>query len=323
MGKPHPMELRVRVAAFVEEGNSHREAARHFGVSPRFVNNLMKLKAETGSLAARQQGHSPGAGKLGGHADFVRGLVEENGEVTLDELCVALEGRGVTIHRSNVGRLLHRLGLSHKKVASSQRAPAPRDQTGARALDQAAQALLRQGPRAARLHRRNLDQHAAEQAYRMGAERRALPRPCAVRRLEDADLHRRSALSRHGRAPDRRCADEQGPLRDLDRDPNSRRNCRPAMSSSSTMSPSTRASAPPNWFASAAHGSCRCRLTPPISTPSRWHSQSSRRCSESVLRNPSTPSAMPSRTSATSSILNNAETSSRQQDTRPIKCDTL
>jgi transposase len=115
MGKPHPTELRVRVAAFVEEGNSHREAARHFRVSPRFVNNLMKLKAETGSLAARQQGRGPGAGKLGPHADFVRGLVEENGAVTLDELCVALEGRGVTIHRSNVGRLLHRLGLSHKK----------------------------------------------------------------------------------------------------------------------------------------------------------------------------------------------------------------
>ncbi|TBA72945.1 transposase, partial [Rhizobium ruizarguesonis] len=24
MGKPHPIELRVRVVAFVEEGNSHR-----------------------------------------------------------------------------------------------------------------------------------------------------------------------------------------------------------------------------------------------------------------------------------------------------------
>lgn len=41
MGKPHPMELRERVVAFVEEGNSHREAARHFRVSPRFVNNMM------------------------------------------------------------------------------------------------------------------------------------------------------------------------------------------------------------------------------------------------------------------------------------------
>lgn len=119
MGKPHPIELRVRVVAFVEEGHSHREAARHFRVSPRFVNNLMKLKAETGSLAARRQGHGPGWGKLSPHADFVRERVQENGEVTLDELCVALGGLGVSIHRSNVSRLLHRLGLSHKKSRSA------------------------------------------------------------------------------------------------------------------------------------------------------------------------------------------------------------
>ncbi|MEO5757152.1 MAG: winged helix-turn-helix domain-containing protein, partial [Mesorhizobium sp.] len=41
--------------------------------------------------------------------------MDENGDLTLDELCVELEGRGVTVHRSNVSRLLHRLGLSHKK----------------------------------------------------------------------------------------------------------------------------------------------------------------------------------------------------------------
>ncbi|MGH0241451.1 IS630 family transposase [Sinorhizobium meliloti] len=35
--------------------------------------------------------------------------------MTLDELCVELAGRAVIVHRSNVGRLLHRLGLSHKK----------------------------------------------------------------------------------------------------------------------------------------------------------------------------------------------------------------
>ena len=97
MGKPHPMALRERVASFVNEGNSNREAARHFRVSPRFVNDLMKLKAETGSLAARRQGHGAGGGKLGAHAAFVRERARANGEVTLDELCVALEGRGVRV----------------------------------------------------------------------------------------------------------------------------------------------------------------------------------------------------------------------------------
>lgn len=50
MGKPHPIELRARGVAFVEEGNSHREAARHFRVSPRFVNNMVILKRASGAL---------------------------------------------------------------------------------------------------------------------------------------------------------------------------------------------------------------------------------------------------------------------------------
>jgi transposase len=123
MGKPHPMALRERVAAFVDEGHGHREAGRHFRVSPRFVNELIKLRRETGSLSPRRQGHAPGWGKLAPHASFVRERMATSGEPTLDELCVELERRGVVVHRSSVGRLLHRLGLSHKKKnAAGQRA---------------------------------------------------------------------------------------------------------------------------------------------------------------------------------------------------------
>lgn len=126
MGKPHPMALRERVAAYVDEGHGHRAAARHFRVSPRFVNDLMKRRRETGLLEPRRQGHAPGWGKLASQAAFVRERVAQAGEVTLDELRVELEGRGVVVHRSNVGRLLHRLGLSHKKNAAGQRAAARR-----------------------------------------------------------------------------------------------------------------------------------------------------------------------------------------------------
>jgi transposase len=118
MGKPLPMALRERVAAFVDEGHSNREASRHFRVSPKFVNDLMKLRRETGSLSPRRQGHRVGGGKLADHADFVRRRMAERGDLTLDELCVELEGRGVIVHRSSVARLLHRLGLSHKKRRS-------------------------------------------------------------------------------------------------------------------------------------------------------------------------------------------------------------
>lgn len=121
MGRPHPMALRQRVVAFVLEGHSNRTAARHFRVSPRFVNDLMILHRETGSLDARPQGRPLGSGKLADHHEWLRNRLAEKGDLTLDELCIELDERGVTAHRSSVGRLLHRLGLSHKKKSGSQR----------------------------------------------------------------------------------------------------------------------------------------------------------------------------------------------------------
>jgi transposase len=119
MGKPHPIELRARVIAFVEEGNSHREAARQFRVSPRFVNNMVILKRTSGGLAPARQGHL-GGGKLTGHEQWVRQRLSDNGDLTLDELCVELAGRGVSVVRSTASRFLHRLGLSHKKACRRQ-----------------------------------------------------------------------------------------------------------------------------------------------------------------------------------------------------------
>lgn len=115
MGRPHPFELRQRVVAFVQEGHGHREAARHFRVSPKFVNDMMKLWRKTGSLEPKRQGN-PGRGKLSGLDSWVRGRLAEKGDLTLDELRLELaRAHGVEVHRASVGRWLHRLGLSHKK----------------------------------------------------------------------------------------------------------------------------------------------------------------------------------------------------------------
>ncbi|SIT20061.1 hypothetical protein [Thalassospira sp. MCCC 1A01428] len=84
MGKPHPQELRERVFAFVQEGHSHRESARHSRVSPRFVNNMVLLYRRTGSLAAKRQGSGPGKAKLIAHKDWLEERLAENGEITLD-----------------------------------------------------------------------------------------------------------------------------------------------------------------------------------------------------------------------------------------------
>jgi transposase len=117
------MELRERVVAFVDEGHGHRETARHFLVSPKFVNDMIKLRRETGALLAKPQGNLGRAGKLKGLNDWVRARLAEQGELTLDELCLELaQLHDVTVHRSAVGRWLHRLSLSHKKNSARQRA---------------------------------------------------------------------------------------------------------------------------------------------------------------------------------------------------------
>ncbi len=83
MGKPHPVELRERVVGFVKEGHTHRAAAARFRVSVRFVNDMVILKRETGSLAPKRQGHGGTNSKLRAHEDWVQQRLEENGELTL------------------------------------------------------------------------------------------------------------------------------------------------------------------------------------------------------------------------------------------------
>ena len=123
MGKPHPIELRERVVAFVDEGNSHRDAARHFRVSPKFVNDMIKLRRETGGLAPKRQGNLGRSSKLNRLSGWLRQRLAERGDLTLDELRVELEQvHAVTVHRSSVGHWLHRLGLSHKKNPARRRA---------------------------------------------------------------------------------------------------------------------------------------------------------------------------------------------------------
>lgn len=115
MGKPHPLELRERVVAHVEAGNTHHSSAVRFDVSVKFVNDMVKLKRETRSLAPKRQGN-PGIGKLTPHESWVRSQMEAKGETTLDEMAARLEAeRGIRVAPSSVWRLFKRLGLTHKK----------------------------------------------------------------------------------------------------------------------------------------------------------------------------------------------------------------
>jgi transposase len=114
MGKPHPVALRERAVRLVEEGSAHIEAARRLCVAIKFVNDMVRLKRETGSLAPKSQGN-PGRGKLTGVKGWVERRIAAQPDLTIDELTAEpASEHGVKVHRSSVGRLLLRLGLSHE-----------------------------------------------------------------------------------------------------------------------------------------------------------------------------------------------------------------
>lgn len=86
MGRLHPMALRTRVVGYVEEGNSHRAAAARFRVSVKFVNDMVILKREIGSLEPRRQGHDGGNGKPARLRDWIGARMTTKPDLTLDDL---------------------------------------------------------------------------------------------------------------------------------------------------------------------------------------------------------------------------------------------
>jgi len=116
MPKFHPIELRERVVANVEEGHTHRATAARFKVSIKFVNDMVKLKRKTGGLARKPQPGLSGRGKLEPYKDWLAKRVAQKSDITLDQLAKELKEQfDVDVHRWTVCRVLHQMNLSHKK----------------------------------------------------------------------------------------------------------------------------------------------------------------------------------------------------------------
>jgi transposase len=120
MAEPYSQDLRERVVAAVDEGDTREEAAERLGVSVRFVYDMLRLRRETGSLAPR-----PHAGGKASAVDEtarakIRGLVAAKPDATLAELCRDLAGGGgggPSIKKSRMGQVLQAMGLKRKKDA--------------------------------------------------------------------------------------------------------------------------------------------------------------------------------------------------------------
>ena len=127
MGKSYSLDLRKRIAAWVEGGHSRRDAARHFGVSESCAVKVMQRVAVTGSLAPARQGRPPGRGKLAPYREFLIGRVRAKPDITMPELADELRAEhGVEADPASLSRVLCKAGFSYKKSPDGVGARTPR-----------------------------------------------------------------------------------------------------------------------------------------------------------------------------------------------------
>ena len=118
MGKPYSIDLRKRVQAAVDGGQSRRAAARHYAVSVSFAVKLADRVSRTGSAEPARQGRPPGGGKLAPHLALLLEWVDAEPDITMPELAAKLEAeRGVVVSPASLSRVLCAAGFSFKKNA--------------------------------------------------------------------------------------------------------------------------------------------------------------------------------------------------------------
>jgi len=135
MPKPYSLDLRERVAGFVEAGHSRRAAASHFAVSVSFVVKLLAAVGTSGRLDPRPSGGRRHA-KLEPHRAFLLAQIQAKDDITMPELALALEAEtGTKADPASLSRWLIRNGYRFKKNTAGERARSPRDPRGTRRLE--------------------------------------------------------------------------------------------------------------------------------------------------------------------------------------------
>jgi transposase len=115
MTKSYSLDLRRRVARFVEAGHSCHATAWRFDVSVAFVVRLMAAYRATGSLAAEPEGGWRYS-KLDPHREFLVERVTEKGDITMPQLAAELLALGTKITPVSISRWFIRNGYSVKKA---------------------------------------------------------------------------------------------------------------------------------------------------------------------------------------------------------------
>lgn len=84
MGRPYSLDLRERVVD-ATAATSRRQAAARFGVAIATAIRWAAAVEATGTVAARPQGR-PRTSKLNPHEAFLRSLIDERDDITLEEM---------------------------------------------------------------------------------------------------------------------------------------------------------------------------------------------------------------------------------------------
>jgi transposase len=114
MARAYSLDLRERVVAAVEEGQSCREVARVYRVSVASVVKWSQRQRESGSPAAKPVGgRKPYA--VATERDWVLARIVEQPDLTLRALVVELADRGLVVSYYALWHFMKREGITFKK----------------------------------------------------------------------------------------------------------------------------------------------------------------------------------------------------------------
>ena len=125
MAKGYSKDLRERVVALVEEGDSRREAARLLNLAPSTAVRWLDRWTTTGSVEAKPgTGHS--RSPLAAHEQWLLALVEKEPDLTLEEIRDRLKReKKLSVAVSSVWRFYDRQEITFKKSPARRRAGSP------------------------------------------------------------------------------------------------------------------------------------------------------------------------------------------------------
>ncbi len=116
MTRPYSNDLRERVVAAVDAGQSCRVVAARFDIAVSSVVKWSQRYRTTGSVAPGQMGgHRRRV--LEPHRAFIIERIEQTSHLTLHRLKDELATRGVTVSHNAIWQFMRREGLSFKKNA--------------------------------------------------------------------------------------------------------------------------------------------------------------------------------------------------------------